>query len=193
MAELENQSTVTVRFPVVPAGPSNRNGTGSLKLCSFPELQIAQVDDLLQPSKWPDLCGAWTAMPTVDGREGVELASGQEECFHEHFAVAGFTLDPILRFKRIDAENPPARSLEYRLAGPPGPDDFVLIDEGCIFLRELDGDLHITTTKRVRFAPPFDGVGLALLAGAGGYLDAFEDMVSKAVELARTEHAGRST
>lgn len=81
---------------------------------------------------------------------------------------------------------------EYDL-GPGLPDALsdIEIDEGSLRVIDLGDSVNVKTTKRVRFAGPFDGAGLAMFMCASGYSTVLEDMVfsvaSPAVALSTTQ------
>jgi hypothetical protein len=170
---------------LVPAAVGNRNVTSRFgTFVPVPGIGCDDVDELLEPTCWPSLSPVWKSMKPLDGRsEG--LSVGEHRLYQEVFTVTPrLQLTPILEFVRQDlTADRRARSLEYRLAmkHEQSTRELIQVDEGIILTRVVDDELHITTTKRLLFAPPFDGPGLVLVSDNIGYLDAFEDMVEASI------------
>jgi hypothetical protein len=169
---------------VLPGGAGGRGvGTRVGASVPIPGVTNDDVDELLEPTSWPVLSPVWETMEPIDGLEGT-LSTGTPRLYREVFTVSPrLQLTPVLEFVRRDVTNDrAARSLEYRLAvKDEQSSQFIEVDEGSILTRMVNDELQITTTKRVRFASPFDGPGLVITSGSIGYLDAFRSMVEAAI------------
>ncbi len=68
---------------------------------------------------------------------------------------------------------------DYQLS--PGPQPYVLVDEGSLVVEQIGTPnaptLRITTTKRVKFSRPFDPTALQLMMCALGYANIVEDLI----------------
>lgn len=155
---------------------------------------VLGVSELVNPAKWPDLHWRWRSMEPADGPEGW-APDGDGPYRRRYVEVvelrADFLLTTVLEFawQRLPSGNGPAETLEYWLSRDAGPGDgLVTVDEGSIVVSPVAGGVSIRATKRVRFVPPFDGAGLALVANAVGYLGAFEEMVDNARRQAPDRH-----
>jgi hypothetical protein len=106
-----------------------------------------------------------------------------ERLYQETFTVtASLRLTPLLRVVTKSDDGPPRVSwLEYRMADVQSPSELIQVDQGSIFIRDVEGGVRITATKRLLFTPPFDAPNLALLADPIGYFDAFEAMLRAAL------------
>jgi hypothetical protein len=162
-------------------GPQGALRSRLVGFTRVPGFTVGDADALLDPTHWRDLTNGRITMeplgdgPTTDG----------ERLYHETFRVtATLSLTPVLRVATKTDNGPPrARRLEYRMAdaGDQSPGELIRVDQGSILIRDVDGGVRITATKRLLFAPPFDAPNLALLADAIGYFDAFEAMVRAAL------------
>lgn len=160
---------------------------------------VLGVNELVNPAEWPDLHDRWSAMDPADGL-GPWAPEGSGPYRRRYVEVvelrSDFALTTVLEFawQRLTpgdtddaADDGPAgaiehpETLEYWLSRESGHGDgLVTVDEGSIVVSPVAGGVSIRATKRVRFVPPFDGAGLALVANALGYLGAFEQMVDNA-------------
>jgi hypothetical protein len=170
---------------LVPIGAGDRNAAARVAIfVPVPGITCDDVDELLEPTSWPRLNPVWASMQPVDGRPDT-LSTGQRRLYQEVFTVTPrLQLTPVLEFVRQDlTSDRAARSLEYRLAAKQkqSPGELIQVDGGSLVIRVVDHELHITTTKRVLFAPPFDGPGLVMVTDNVGYLEAFEKMVVAAI------------
>jgi hypothetical protein len=178
-----------------------------------PQLTCEHVRELLDPGCWGALTGGRLTMRRVTGAQepaGVSqpAAGGDDDrpCgslveddqtvpYQETCTIADdLCLTPRLLFRRRSLPSAAAatsttglkaRALEYRLAEKQSKGELVRVDQGSIVLRETVEGLRITTTKRLRFAPPLDGPGLSISLENLGYVRAFDDMVAAAVALGR--------
>lgn len=161
---------------------------------AVPGITCDDLDELLDPGSWGTLTGDRMVMQRLDGTG--PLTNGTSATYQETFTVAeGLYLTPRLICRRralLDERFasglvPRARALEYRLADPQSGGELIRIDQGSVVVREVrevrgeDDGVDITTTKRLRFAPPLDGPGLAIALGNLGYDEAFDDMVAAAL------------
>lgn len=144
----------------------------------LPGLTCEDVDDLLEPSAWSDLSDGRLSLRPIDGGDGGDrlVPDGPARHYRETFLLApGLVLRPVLTFARRtlgDEDGTRGRALEYRLASHPDQSRMVLVDEGSVIVHESPEGLTIRTTKRLRFAPPFDGPAFAATADLAGYDEA---------------------
>lgn len=180
---------------MLPSGAGDRDPVPFLvaHLAPIAGHTVPRVQELLDPARWNALSGeVWGPMTPLDHPE---LCDQERRCFVEKFNVtAQFQLTPVLEFvRRTLPEHPPARALEYRLcthaAHEPLGDERVKVDAGALVTREVDGWLHVKTTKRIGFDEPFDGPSLVMVAHALGYPEAFEAMVYAALATERRSAA----
>lgn len=147
------------------------------------------VDDLLEPSAWGDLSDGRLTLRPVDGADDGRLVpDGPARDYRETFLLApGLVLRPVLTFARRtldDGGDTRGRALEYRLASVDDQSRMVLVDEGSVLVHELPEGLTIRTTKRLRFAPPFDGPSFTATADVAGYDEANAAMIQAALHQA---------
>lgn len=160
-----------------------RQGMSRSRLIGSTTVSGPTVDDLgalLDPTKWRRLTKGRITM-TPRGRRPPR--DGKPRLYQETFEITPrLRLTPLLRVVTRSVAGPPrARWLEYRLADDQSSGELLRVDQGSIFIREVRGGVRVTATKRLLFAPPFDGPNLALLADSIGYFDAFEAMVRAAL------------
>jgi hypothetical protein len=147
---------------------------------TVPEATVGDLGALLDPTKWRRLTNGRITMTPRGGRPPTD---GRPRLYQETFEITPrLRLTPLLRVVTKSLDGPPrARWLEYRLADDQSPGELLRVDQGSIFIRDVRGGVRVTATKRLLFAPPFDGPNLALLADPIGYFDAFETMVRAAL------------
>lgn len=142
-----------------------------------PTLTVADLDHLLDPSRWPDCPGFWCTMteelppPDTGIRRFIEVVASDCD--------GTWRITTRLDFARRDWADGSA-SLEYWLSSDQSmpADGMVVIDEGSIVVAPLDDSggpgVHVTSTKRIRFIEPMDGAQLAATSCALGWSDAGE-------------------
>jgi hypothetical protein len=172
----------------------------------LPGFGLEDIALLFDPEHWGKLSdGRLTMVRVPDPSPPDPPLDRPHDFYQETFEVPWFWLTPLIEVVQwppptdprdkptpMDRLDKSVRWLEYRLsAAGQSEGEQVLVDQGSIVGREVPGGLRITTTKRVRFTPPFDAPSLALVAEDIGYFDAFEDMVRAAVGRACPHHAGR--
>lgn len=172
------------------AGPGGDVRGRWLTVATVPEIRLVELERLLQPLRWADLSGRRITMARPDGSTD-DLVDGTTTTYQETFTADSIRLWPVIECHRRtlarDDTSARARALEYRLSASPPPGTVpperwgVLVDQGSIVLHDTGTGVRISTTKRVRFPPPFDGPGLTLFAGTLGYAEAFEAMVTAAL------------
>jgi hypothetical protein len=142
---------------------------------------VDDVDSLLDPTEWRRLTNGRITMEPLGDRPSKD----GDRLYQETFMItAALRLTPLLRVATKSDNGPPTASwLEYRMAPveDQSPEELIRVDQGSIFIRDVDGGVRITATKRLLFIPPFDAPNLALLADPIGYFDAFEAMVRAAL------------
>ena len=130
--------------------------------------------NFLNPGNWP-VCAKslWVTMEACG--EGSTSSGVVTQSYREVVQIDGVEITTCLTF-HIDA-NPDEGECElaYDLcdAGTVeacgGNDGRVTVDHGYIVVTETDDGVHVKTVKTLRFQPPLDGIGAAMLACAVGY------------------------
>ena len=148
----------------------------------------ADFDALLDPSNWTACSPPWCGMDQVgvdpgDQTEFFEILSGSCP------PSSPLTLETPLEFLKCALPDGTGHSLQYRL--PPDPlaahgDGVVSVDEGSIVVREWQGAVHLTTTKRIQFTelkgmPPVAAAWIAQLVWSLGYHLLAEYFVNRVV------------
>jgi len=182
MGEARSVVDLAIRSDTLVVEGRNDTSRASLRASTtISGFTVDDVDSLLDPTEWRRLThGRITMEPLGDGP-----SKDGERLYQETFTItASLRLTPLLRVAKKSDKGPPRVSwLEYRMAPieDQSPGELIRVDQGSIFIRDVDGGVRITATKRLRFIPPFDAPNLALLADPIGYFDAFEAMVRAAL------------
>jgi hypothetical protein len=141
-----------------------------------PGLTLDDVRPYLDPDNWPQCSTLWCAMQRLN-------PDALPRQYLEEISVA-CDRDDAWRLRTcldvVTGELPATLgvTVEYWLSdNQSGGDGLVEVDEGGIVARSTSGGVDIVTTKRLRFAGPFDGPALAMIACALGYGSAAQDMV----------------
>jgi hypothetical protein len=139
-----------------------------------PDLTLEDVKPYLDPENWPQCSTLWCAMQRLNPDS---LPRRYLEEISVNCGTDAWCLKTCLDV--VTQELPaPGVSVEYRLSSDQtGGDGLVEVDEGGIVATSISAGVHVETTKRLRFAGPFDGPALAMIACALGYGSAAQDMV----------------
>jgi hypothetical protein len=139
------------------------------------DLTLTEAKQFLDPARWEGCCAFWCAMerkddPVPDVQRYLEKVS--LDCRR------GPSLKTCIDFRRIDQDG--VAILAYRMSDDQkgcGGDGEILVDEGSIEVREVDGHVCITTTKRVLFRADFTPGWTAGIVCPLGYADMGEQLV----------------
>jgi hypothetical protein len=142
------------------------------------ELSFDEAKRYLEPGNWQFPGSIWIRMERAEQLGTASWRYHETVRAPEPMTAGTDTLSTDLQFWFSHPTSDEAR-LEYDLApGLPVPGSDIEIDEGSFrVVRLADGRVHITSTKRVRFAPPFDGPGQAVIMSAVGYSAVLKEMV----------------
>lgn len=128
----------------------------------------------LDPSRWPTCAKSlWVEMNPCDGAS--ESNGVVAQSYLEVVQIDGVPITTCLTFHI--AANPDEKECElaYDLCDAAtveecgAGDGRVTVDHGYIVVTEANGGVNVKTVKTLRFQPPLDGIGAAMLACAVGY------------------------
>ena len=142
------------------------------------EIAFDRATRFIEPVNWKTcMPGFWCDMHVT-----AELPSAGRRTYHEVVSThcgdparPGFWAETDLLFNFMwvpDKRKAKAAVANYELAGKPGPNDRILVDEGTLVVSKLGGGkLRVTTTKRIKFGRAFPSGAIALIMCAFGYGD----------------------
>ncbi len=170
-----------------PAQTRRGRSTLAAKLTTHYDLDNVTLHDacsnFLAPGRWPECAKTlWKLMSPCDDKGWVADPAGvQRQSFREVVQIDGVEIATCLTFAKVVTAD--SCLLEYDLCdkltagscagGPIG--DQVTVDHGYIVVtkkkkqKKGGAGVHVKTVKTLRFRPPLDGVGAAMLACAIGY------------------------
>jgi hypothetical protein len=151
---------------------------------AYPEgLSYDDAKAHLQPANWPGASPLWCLMtPTRQAPNGNPI-------FHEIVSLNcpdkqhSWTVETELEFSFVEFGTKAISSycLPQDIDMVTFPD--ILVDEGSLSVEQLaDGRLEVKSSKRVKFAEPFDGTWLPMLTCAFGYGAAGTELVLQAAK-----------
>jgi hypothetical protein len=141
---------------------------------------FAEAKRVLNPMNWFQCYGKWWT--------GMTLQADGQDRRHYREVVAGWSpslkVDVCLQFVRSNEPGELA-TLEFercRVEEHQPPDLRVDVDEGWVEVERVGDEVSITTSKRIRFADPFnDGPFLSVSALGLGYRDLANELVNTCV------------
>ncbi len=131
------------------------------------KLTFDQAKRVLEPERWPVCNKLWCELK----RTGTSPAGN--DVYHEVVSLdclhqpRTWTAACELEFRRFDT--PQVSIVSYNLLRPAQPGDAIQVDSGSLEVRQVGAEIHVHTTKRIRFGYPFTGEALAMVACALGY------------------------
>jgi hypothetical protein len=118
-------------------------------------LTFDEAKMFLEPERWPDCNPLWCEMT----RTGTSPAGNDVyhevvslDCLHKPHT---WTAACDLEFGRFDI--PDVSIVSYDLLRPAQPGDAIQVDSGSLEVRRVGAEIHVHTTKRIRFGYPFTG------------------------------------
>lgn len=143
--------------------------------CCVSGVTMAQTKNYLNPANWPTCSPLWCEMtPIGQGSFGQKY---REVISLDCADPKSTRITTCLEFLLSTLPDGTA-VLEYQLSDTPGVGDGrIIVDEGSIVAREVNGQICVTTTKRVCFTQPFSPVQMQMFMCALGYGAAAEDVL----------------
>jgi hypothetical protein len=139
---------------------------------TFPsDFTVQELLNYLNPLNWPQCSEFWESVEQL-----VQLPDAVTSRYREIVSVDkhvghSFSLATALDFAFISLE-PTGMAASYRLSANQrrlGGDGEMVIDEGSLVVREDDGQVVVTDTKRFLFAEPIPGPDVAMMAMVMGF------------------------